>query len=1015
MTESPLGYIYAYDETTREFTLHSWSQEVMDLCRVQDPQAVYQLERTGVWGDVVRQRAPVLLNDFAAPYPGKRGQPEGHATISRFLSVPVIRAGRVCAVVGVANKIAPYTGEDIAQLTLFFNGVWGILDRQEAECELRTVTERFQRAARAGRVGLWEWDLKSGTAYCDGMMEELFGLDAEAEARTGTPEDWLRRIVPDEREAVREALLEAAAKGERFAASFRVRKPDGSEAHMEASAVAHLDDDGQPLRMAGVHIDVTPLRLAEQKLAQSHLFLQTLIDSLPHAVFCKDTEGRFLLVNQAYAAMRGGHPLAEYIGRRTEDVEPAGQAGLHREWDARALAAGPGNPVSYEYDRGLPGGGVEHRMVFKNLVALPEGGVGIVGINVDNTLRKGAEERLAQSEERFRHLFENAPIAYQSLDDQGRLLLVNAAWLDVLGYTEAEVLGRPFTDFLDPDSLPVFRENFPRFLECGVVRGVEYLLRASDGERRLVSANGRVARDAQGRFLSTHCTFQDITEHRAAQNRLARSHRFLQMLIDSLPMPFVCKDGQGRYLLVNESFARLYRLTQNEILGRTLDGFCPGGTRALHAESDAAVLCGQGPVQYEVEYAIPGEEQRHWLVSKTGITLDDGGEGVAAIAIDITERKRVELALREERRRLSDVIEGTDTGTWEWNLATGMLCCNERWASIVGLPGDEPPVLHIDVFLERLHPEDRARRAEALARYFSGEAPLFDVECRLRREDGDWVWVHTRGRVFERDETGAPRLMSGAMSDISARKLAEERLALVARFPVENPNPVLRADQHGVLLYANPAAEALLAGWGQKVGGTLPGELQRELELALQSGAARTSERSYPSGVYSVTLSPFVDRGYVNIYAVDETQRKSAEMALRLGELRYRELAVMLRLMCDNVPDMIWAKDMDNRYLFANKAMCEQCLCVNEGESVLGRPEEFFGRREQQTHPDDPLWHTMWISCAASDEATLRTGGPMQFEERASARGATGCTMCARRPLSTTRAWSSAPWAPRAT
>ncbi|OIO02983.1 MAG: hypothetical protein AUJ49_05305, partial [Desulfovibrionaceae bacterium CG1_02_65_16] len=985
MTGSQLGYIGAYDEASREFTVHAWSEGVMDACGVRGAQTLYRLEQTGVWGDVVRQGAPVLLNDFAAPHPGKRGLPEGHAPLTRFLSVPVIHAGRVRAVLGVANKINPYTEEDSAELSQFVNGVWSILERQDAERELRALTERLQRAARAGRVGLWEWDLETGEAYYDAMMAELFGLDeaaaAERSDRTGTPEDWLCRVAREDREAVRAALLNAAAKGERFAAAFRVRKPGGEEAYMEASAEARLDADGRPLRMAGVHIDVTPLRLAEQKLAQSLRFLQTLIDSLPHTVFCKDAEGRFLLVNQAYADMRGGRPLEEYLGKRTEDVEPPEHAGLHREWDACALAAGPGNPVSYEYDRTLPAGGVEHRMVFKSLVSLPGGGVGIVGINVDNTQRKQAEERLAQSEERFRHLFENAPIAYQSLDEDGRLLLVNAAWLDALGYTEAEVLGRPFTDFMDPDSRPLFREQFARFLREGVVRGAEYLLRGRDGARHLISANGRVARNCHGRSLCTHCTFQDITERRAAEDRLARSHRFLQNLIDSLPTPFVCKDAQGRYLLVNESFASLHRLTQGEILGRSIGDFGMGSQAELHVACDAAVLSGQGGMQYEANFAAPGEKPRHWLVSKAGIALDDGGAGVAALAIDITERKQAELALTEQRRRLSDVIEGSGTGVWEWDIGAGTLRCNERWAQILGLPGQELTALPMEEFLTRLHPDDRVRRQEALARHLSGETPFFDLECRLRHEDGQWVWVHTRGRVFKRDEDGAALLMSGAMTDVSARKLAEERLELVARFPVENPHPVLRADESGALLYANPAAEVLLAGWGQKVGGALPVELKRELDLALASGQARTSERSYPSGVYSFTLSPFMERGYVNIYAVDETQRKAAEMALRLGELRYRELAVMLRLMCDNVPDMIWAKDMENRYLFANKALCERYLCLGEGETALGRTEEHYGRREQLAHPDDPDWHTIWSACAASDEATLKADGPRLYEE----------------------------------
>ncbi|MDR3641808.1 MAG: PAS domain S-box protein [Humidesulfovibrio sp.] len=853
MTGSTLGYIYAYDDDACLFSLHAWSAGVSGLCGVREPQEVYHLDQTGVWGDAVRLREPVLLNDFSAPHPGKRGQPEGHVPLSRFLTVPVIRMGRVRAVVGVANKKIPYTEEDITQLKLFADGVWGILERQAAEQELREVTERFQRAVRAGRVGLWEWDIRTGMAHCDTVMEELFGLDGED--RTRTPEDWLRRVHAEDREAVLQALVGAAAQGTRFAASFRVPRPDGGTTHIEASAAAQLSPTGEPLRLVGVNIDVTRLREAEQKLAQS--------------------------------------------------------------------------------------------------------------------------------EERFRHLFENAPIPYQSLNAQGALLLVNAAWLDVLGYTAGEVLGRDFAELLHPDCLPRFHEHFARFKEEGVANGIEYRLLGKDGRTHLVSINGRVARDAQGRFLSTHCTFFDITDRRAEEEKLAQQHRFLQTLVDNLPIPFVCKDAQGRYLMVNNTFADLYSVSKADILGRTLLEFGPEDAAQLHCARDQELLSRQddSDMQYEVDFSPPGQEPRHWLVFKSRLRLPEGGFGLVSITLDITERKQAEEALREERRRLTDVIEGTNTGTWEWNIVTGEVICNERWARIIGLEPQEASPLTREFWSGRTHPDDAPRIKVAMERHSSGESQYFDAEYRLRHTAGHWVWVHSRGRVFHAASDGSPLLMSGTLTDISQRKLAEERLALVARFPVENPNPVLRADAKGVLLYANPAAEPLLESWAQKVGGRLPRELRRELHLALESGQVRTTERSYACGVYSVTVSPFVDKGYVNVYAVNETQRKAAEMALRLSELRYRELAVLLRLMCDNVPDMIWAKDMENRYLFANKAMCEQFLGLDDPNLPLGKTEQYFAEREQAVHPDDPNWHTVWEACIRSDAETLQGVGRGQYEE----------------------------------
>jgi signal transduction histidine kinase/ActR/RegA family two-component response regulator len=125
-----------------------------------------------------------------------------------------------------------------------------------------------------------------------------------------------------------------------------------------------------------------------------------------------------------------------------------------------------------------------------------------------------------------------------------------------------------------------------------------------------------------------------------------------------------------------------------------------------------------------------------------------------------------------------------------------------------------------------------------------------------------------------------------------------------------------------------------------------------------------------------------------NMRLQDEMEeRRQVEAALRQSESSATGLANMLRLMCDNVPDMIWAKGLDGRYLFANKAMAEQLLCARSIDEPVGQTDLFFAGQERDSHPDDPQWHTFGELCVDSDRITLEQGRASSFEECGTVRG----------------------------
>jgi PAS domain S-box-containing protein len=145
LTGSTIGYIYFYDDATRQFTLNTWSKGVMQECTVAEPQTIYQLEKTGIWGEAVRQARPIMVNDFPAPHPLKKGYHEGHTELYKFLTIPVFSGERIVAVAAVANKTTDYDQADVRQLTLMMDAVWKIMARRQAEDDLRLLNLELEQ------------------------------------------------------------------------------------------------------------------------------------------------------------------------------------------------------------------------------------------------------------------------------------------------------------------------------------------------------------------------------------------------------------------------------------------------------------------------------------------------------------------------------------------------------------------------------------------------------------------------------------------------------------------------------------------------------------------------------------------------------------------------------------------------------------------------------------------------------------------------------------------------------
>jgi PAS domain S-box-containing protein len=142
MTQSKIGYL-AFLDDKNTLVMHSWSKTAMKICAVENRVFEYPLATTGLWGEAVRQRKPIITNDFQADNPLKKGYPPGHIKMVRHMNIPIFDGDEIVGIAGVGNKESDYDKSDVRQLTLLMEGMWRLIQRKKAEDTLREYANQL--------------------------------------------------------------------------------------------------------------------------------------------------------------------------------------------------------------------------------------------------------------------------------------------------------------------------------------------------------------------------------------------------------------------------------------------------------------------------------------------------------------------------------------------------------------------------------------------------------------------------------------------------------------------------------------------------------------------------------------------------------------------------------------------------------------------------------------------------------------------------------------------------------
>ena len=272
LTESAIGFFHKVSEDQQSIILTTWNREALKNCTA-SYDTHYPLSEAGNWVDCVRQQRPVVYNDFAQS-PNQRGLPEGHTPLRRFMSIPVVRSGKVCVIFGVGNKATDYTDADAQQLQVVANEVHKIMVQRGAQERLRRSEERFRQLVETTFDWIWETDASGHYTYVSPKVTDLLGYAPE-ELIGCTPFDIMQ---PAEAGRVSDIFGKIAAAHKPISNLENVAlHKNGREVVLETSGAPILGPSGELRGYRGVDRDITERKQAEEELKAHRDNLETLV------------------------------------------------------------------------------------------------------------------------------------------------------------------------------------------------------------------------------------------------------------------------------------------------------------------------------------------------------------------------------------------------------------------------------------------------------------------------------------------------------------------------------------------------------------------------------------------------------------------------------------------------------------------------------------------------------------------------------------------------------------------
>ncbi len=679
--------------------------------------------------------------------------------------------------------------------------------------ELQESESRFRVLADNAPVLVWIAGLDKLFYHFNKTWLDFTGRTLEQEQGNG----WAEGVHADDFQGCLNTYVTSFDARLPFKMEYRLRRYDGEYRWILDNGVPRFADDGTFLGYIGSCIDITERKQTQAKIEKSLSLLHATLESSSDAVLVVDLNNTWVLYNQKFIDLwqitndiitgRDDNAALSYVLGQLEDAE-----GFLNK--VHELYRSPENS-SFDIINFKSGKIVERYSVPQRINGNV---VGRVWSFRDVTERVRAEHYLQKESEKNQALLRNASDGIHILDTEGNIIEISDSFCNMLGYSREEILGMNVTQwdacFSADECIRVLKQVFEKHTRSLF----ETRHRCKDG--RIIDVEvSSFPLELGGKSVLFNSS-RDITERKKLEVQLHNISSYTRSLIEASLDPLVTISADGKITDVNKATEKITGYTREELIHSDFSDYF---TDSEQASAGYREVFSKGQV---TDYPLVIKHRDGYLTDvlyNATVYKNENSEiaGVFAAARDITKLKQIELELIKQQQQLQNIITGTNAGTWEWNVQTGELILNERWANIIGYDLSELQPVSIQTWIELCHPDDLKHSNELLKKHFAGELGYYDCQCRMKHKQGHWVWVLDRGQLISRADDGKPLFMAGVHIDISEIKQTEAQLRVAATV-FESQEGMLITDANEVILSVNQAFTRITGYSTEEVMGKTP-------------------------------------------------------------------------------------------------------------------------------------------------------------------------------------------------